>query len=216
MAAVREAAGDEVRFDITRRSSNPATTTVAARVSDGPAGGVMRTALVEHYRDAARRSFLSPEPSLLESEITRYVNDVVRGKSDLVQHLYALKTLFVSLEPGLAENAGPEARKALRELVRFHLAGATEQEGAIFSRLSEALPRRYWNYRGAAADVSSDVWAAESASLLEDALKLDRTLTSLFNDRADQLDAADAQSPGELLHHIRTRLRALRARSKTL
>ncbi len=216
MAAVRAATGNEVRFDLTRRSSNPAGTPVDARVNDGPAGGVMRIALVEHYRDAARRSFRSPEASLLESEVTRYVNDVVRGKSELVQHLYALKTLFGGLEPGLAENSGPEAREALRELARFHLSGAAEQEGAIFSRLSEALPRRYWNYRGAGADLWNDAWAAESASLLEDALKLDRTLTALFNDRGDQLDAANAQSPGELLHRIRARLRALKARSKTL
>ena len=216
IAAVREATSSEVGFDLTRRSSNPARAAVDAQVNDGPAGGVMRTALVEHYRDAARRSFRAPEASLLESEVTRYVNDVVRGKSDLVQHLYALKTLFNGLEPGLAENSGPEARKALRELALFHLSGAAEQEGVIFSRLSEALPRRYWNYRGSSADASNEAWAAESASLLEDALKLDRTLTSLFNDRTDQLDVANAQSPGELLHRIRTRLRVLRARSKTL
>jgi hypothetical protein len=68
----------------------------------------------------------------------------------------------------------------------------------------------------APGDLWNDAWAAESASLLEDALKLDRTLTALFNDRGDQLDAANAQSPGELLHRIRARLRALKARSKTL
>ena len=43
------------------------------------AGGLVRASLLEHYQDAARRSFQEPDRSLLESELERYVSEILRA-----------------------------------------------------------------------------------------------------------------------------------------
>ena len=61
-------------------------------------GGLVRASLLEHYRDAARRSFQEPDRSLLESELERYVSEILRHDAELLSHAHALDSLLSRLD----------------------------------------------------------------------------------------------------------------------
>lgn len=162
-------------------------------------GGLVRTALVEHYRDAARRSFQTADAPALDAEIARYVSDVFRSQSDLIGHVYELEQLL-SVAP---------ADELQAKQVRLHLKGALNSEAVIYDHLSEALPRRYWRYQGeeGAEDVSTNDLRAESKALLHDVLGLERTLTTVLTGSSQTVGIEEANSSsGELLRRIHERL----------
>lgn len=183
--------------------------TASLSVGDRVVGGVVRTALLAHYRDAARRSFQSPEPTALEGELARFVTGVYRNQSELLRHAYELNRL-------VAASADESDRKQLRKSANTYLRRVAEHERAIYDGLAETLPRKFW-----AAHTGEEAPAAESAELeaqllLNDALRLEETLTTLFNRPASSLDASLDRTPGELLDRIETRIRRLRASLDTL
>lgn len=176
-----------------------------------PSGGLLRNTLLEHYRDAARRSFQPPEPSLLESELDRYVSEMFRHESELLAHASALRGVLAA--PGIE---GLRNAASLRNLVDFHLNAVERHQSAIDFRLSEALPRRYWAHRGAKeAQAPADSLAASGRYLAQDALDLDRNLTEMFFGSRGPVDAqASNLSAADLLKRIRQRARELRASLK--
>ncbi len=224
--ALSRTAGEvDIAFDVrSRRADHPVTTqssllsAAAARPSDRPSGGVVRTSLLSHFSDAARRSFQTPEPSLLEAELDRYVSGIFRGQSRLLSHAYALNDVLSSIERDHVERLAPETKRRLREVIRLHLSALRDEEAALYDRLSEVLPRRYWAYRADKAAVRAEaVWLKQGKALLDDALQLDSTLTSLFGAlpgtvHADQVN----HSCGELLSRLRGHIAHLKAPLETL
>jgi hypothetical protein len=210
IAAVRrELSGDDIAFAITVAdthlplASPPASDTLGAR----PGGGMMRTALLAHYGDAARRSFQQPTQSALDAEIARFAGAIYRSQSDLVRHAHALDGV---LREFTGKDLSPESARSLDGLVRFHAKGVVAGEARIYDQLSEALPRKYWNHRGdrQALDGASPVEAG--SALLADALYLDETLTTLLGSSAGSVDVGEVQtSAGALLYRIRARARYL-------
>jgi hypothetical protein len=181
--------------------AQPAPRAVVAVVAEevpSVSGGLVRTALVEHYRDAARRSFQTADAPALDAEVARYVSDVFRSQSDLIGHVYELDQLL---------SAAPVGALASKQ-VRLHLNGALNSEAVIYDHLSEALPRRYWRYQGEeAADVSANDVRAESNALLHDVLGLERTLTTVLTGSRQTVGMEEASSSsGELLRRIHERL----------
>lgn len=176
-----------------------------------PSGGLLRNTLLEHYRDAARRSFQQPEPSLLESELDRYVSEMFRHESELLAHASALRGVLAA--PGIE---GLRHAASLRNLVDFHLDAVERHQSAIDSRLSEALPRRYWAHRGSQeAHAPADSLAASGRFLAQAALDLDRNLTAMFFGSRGAVDAQTSNlSAADLLKRIRQRARELRASLK--
>lgn len=206
----RQAEGQSLAFDLTVRPGSRDDGGEPYAGGDAAAGGLVRTALVEHYRDAARRSFRSTDLAGLEGEIARYVSDIFRSQSDLVAHAYELDQLLNHAP--LTDGADAKAKKLQGELVRFHVAGAAQGEATIYDHLSEALPRRYWHYQGEDGEAAaSDDLRAESGALLQDVLSLERTLTTVFTGSGSTLaaDRADSSS-GELLRRIHDRLGRIR------
>jgi hypothetical protein len=176
-------------------------------------GGVVRNSLLSHFSDAARRSFQSPQPSMLEAELDRYVTEVFRGQSRLRSHAYALKSLLEPLSREQIAALDPAARKQFSELVRLHMKALSEDEAQIYDRLSEGLPRRFWTYRASGHDLNTaSDWREESAALMRDVLQLDSTLTALLSAPQTFVDVSDSHlSCGELLYRIRNRVGRLRA-----
>jgi len=178
-------------------------------VHERPAGGIVRTALLEHYGDAARRSFRTARPDLLEGELARYVSEVLHAESELLRHAYALHEL-VKGPAKLDRQANAEARKRLDTIRR--------QEELLYTKLSEALPRRFWASKGP-HDASDKALGLEdgSAALLEAALKLDKGLSSIFVE-ADSAVALEAEpaSLGDLLYTVRSSSRNLQQRLSVL
>ena len=224
--ALSRTAGEvEIAFDVrSRRADHPLTTqssllsAAVVRPSDRPSGGVVRTSLLSHFSDAARRSFQTPGPSLLEAELDRYVSGIFRGQSRLLSHAYALNGVLSSIESDHVEQLAPETKRRLREVIRLHLSALRDEEAALYDRLSEVLPRRYWAYRADRAAVRAEAaWLKQGKALLDDALRLDSTLTSLFGAvpgtvRADQVN----HSCGELLSRLRGHITHLKAPLETL
>ena len=205
----RELAGDGASFDIVVAPAAAAFETAEAsrNLGDRPVGGMMRTALLEHYGDAARRSFQQPAPSALEAEIARFAGEVYRSQSKLVRHAHALNGLVEQFD---VESLTPEATRTFDALVRFHAEGVAEGETRIYDFLSESLPRRFWNHRGdRQAPADSDA-AASAHAILADALRLDETLTTLLGSASGSVDVNEVEtSAGALLYRIRTRARNL-------
>jgi hypothetical protein len=218
-AAIERAAGSTKNFsvDLQLRSRDGEAQAGAAAVTLAadrrPAGGVVRNSLLAHFGDAARRSFISPQPTILEAEIDRFVTDVFRGQSNLRSHSYALKSLLRSLTPLQLAQLDAGAAKKFRELVRMHLDAVGEGEQNIYDRLSETLPRRFWSYRAAEREISDGAdWQNESADLLKEVLQLDATLTALLSTPQSFVDISDSHlSSGELLYRIRSRVHRIRA-----
>jgi hypothetical protein len=206
IGAVRRELGDrEVEFDLEIVSgvARLDESGSSRSLGDRPAGGLMRTALLAHYGDAARRSFQQPAPSALEAEIDRFASEIYRSQSSLVRHAHALSGLLGRFQ---AESLTPETSSTLGTLVRFHAAGVADSEARIYSHLSGALPRRYWNHRGDRQPPADTDARQSAAALLGDALRLDETLTTLLGSTARPVEAGEAEtSAGALLYRIRTR-----------
>jgi hypothetical protein len=187
-------------------------------VYSGPAGGTVRRSLLGHFSDAARQSFVSPQPTALEAEVVRYVSEVYRSQSDLLSHAYALQRFLDRVDVARLESADPQTTRRFRDLVRFHLRALDDGEAAIYDRLSEALPRKVWSHRGEGDDSGeAPDWSDESQNLLQDTLELDSNLTALFGTSSLTLDAKDPeQSCGELLNRIRTRIQRIKTRTQAL
>ena len=181
--------------------------TILARNAERPAGGMVRNSLLAHYRDAARRSFRSPRATLLEAELERYVSDVLRHDSELLAHVHVVHSVL-----SRADTAELGGSNTLSRLIEFHLDGIAAREAAIYAKLSEVLPRRYWTYRAKKAAPKESVEAAEESSeLLADALGLDRMLTTIFVSGETALDASGGErSCGERLAGIRSHIARLR------
>ena len=132
----------EFAFSVQRPAAAPDDTWAVPALGRGrQAGGLVRNSLLEHYADAARRSFVQVGPGLLENELDRYVSGVLRHDGELLSHAHALRELLS--RPGIE---GMQRTDAFRQVVRFHLDGISRHEKGIYDRLSEALPRRYWAY----------------------------------------------------------------------
>lgn len=187
------------------------------RGSDRPVGGVVRTALVEHYTDAARRSFRPVRQDLLEGELARYVSEVLKADSELLRQAYALHELVRSADVDALDR---EAQKRLRAEARRCIDSIHAEEQQLYAKLSEALPRRYWATRG---DRSEDAAAqtasleATSQELLNAALALDRNISAVFVD-ADEIVRLQAEpaSMGDLLFQVRSSSRNLQERLAVL
>lgn len=214
-----------IGFDLSSRDLNRPTSNdteglakKTIRLASRPSGGVMRTALLSHFQDAARRSFQSPKPSLLEAELDRYVSRIFRGQSRLLAHAYALNSLLSDVELGYVDSLSFKAKRRLKEVIRFHLVALRDEEKALYDRLSEVLPRRYWAYKSGEFLSQSHVdWLSEGEALLSDALRLDSVLVSLFSAVPEAIQASDVNhSCGDLLRSIRSHLDHLKAPLKTL
>ena len=202
------------RLPIDLRVRAAATSVVASGVPNaighGVPGGVVRTSLLEHYGDAARRSFASTELSALEGELDRFVNDVFENQSNLLAHAYKLKELTSAVPSDLIEDLGPSSR--FRNLTAVHVNAVRRHQARIYDLLSEVLPRKYWTYRAKDENVSSGDLQVEAAALLEDALELDANLTAMLSTPQQLLDAENTDvSCGEALSRIRTRLDRIKA-----
>ncbi len=186
------------------RPLGPASPASAEQVS----GGLVRAALLEHYRDAARRSFQIAERSLLESELDRYVSEIFRHNADLLAHAHALDSL--ARHPGVESLHHTDS---LRQVARFHLDGIARREGAIYARLSEALPRRYWAHAGAKRDRTPPaILRVATRKLLSSALALDGALAAMFFGGAETLDArSENLSSADLLREVRLGARQIKA-----
>ncbi len=184
-------------------------------VQDRPIGGLVRTALLEHYNDAARRSFRTARPDLLEGEVARYVSEVLHADSELLRHAYALHEMLDSTD---VDNLDQQARNELRAGARRTLSAVRTSEKRLYTKLSEALPRRYWATKGAREGeaVAPDL-SADSRALLNAALKLDQNLSAILvsGDSAVRLEAEPA-SLGELLYVVRSSSRNLQERLSVL
>jgi len=214
-----------IGFDLSSRDLNKATSNnteglvkKTIRPTSRPSGGVMRTALLSHFQDAARRSFQSPEFSLLEAELDSYVKRIFRGQTRLLAHAYALNSLLSDIKLGYVDNLSFGAKRRLREVIRFHLAALRDEEEALHDRLSEVLPRKYWAYKsGEFLSQRHDDWSAEGEALLNDALRLDSVLGSLFGAVPETIQISDVNhSCSDLLRSIRVHLDHLKAPLKTL
>lgn len=199
--------GRPIEFDIAVRGARvPADAVRASRTRS--LGTTVRNALLQHYRDAARRSFQPLDRSMLENELDLYVSDVMRHDADLLAHVHALHNLLS--RSGIAQVRNTDS---FRRAARYHLDGIARHEASIHGQLSEALPRRYWAYRGPRVTHgnNSDLPAAGTA-LLQDALALDQALSSLFFGGSDVLDISEGRpSSASLLARLRQRTRQLRS-----
>ena len=190
----------------------PASVPFAAAPSVGvtsqPSGGLVRSSLLQHYEDAARRSFQPLDRALLEGELDRYVSGVFRHGADLLAHVHALHGLLNRSGIDLARSS-----EGLRRVVRFHLRGILDHEAGIYRQLSEALPRQYWAYGGAQErPASPGSLGALSRDLLKDTLALDRALATMFFGPGEALDArANSLSTADLLLRVRLGARHLRS-----
>lgn len=215
-AMERRSAGREVSFDLAVRDAADVTTRSVDADHAGTVGGLVRTALMEHYRDAARRSFQPVEISALESEIARYVSEVFRNQNDLVGHAYQLDQLL-NHSPVSDAAGNAAANRAMADLIRFHIDGINRSEARIYDHLSEALPRRYWRDRsdnGYSPANSGDL-GAESSALLDDVLGLERTLSAVLAGSQQTVAFGEAgTSSGELLRRIHDRLSRIRQLSR--
>jgi hypothetical protein len=184
----------------------------------GTPGGAVRRSLLSHFSDTARRSFVSPQPSLLEAELVRYVSEVYGSQSDLLSHAYSLHRFLERLNADHLASADQPTTRRFRDLVRFHLAALDEREAVIYDRLSEALPRKVWTHRGDTVESNETLdWREESQGLLQDALELDSNLTALFGSSSLTVDISNPElSCGELLNRIRTRIRRIKNRTQVL
>ena len=217
----RTKGGSDIAADLRLRGLASKTQTVALaseQLEQHPSGGVVRTSLLDHFGDAARRSFVAPEPSVLQGEIDHFVSDVFENQSELLAHVYALKSILVQVDAGQADALGSDARAKIRKLADFHLSAVSQAQARIYDRLSETLPRKFWSYRASKKSLAREPdWQGEAAALLGDTLELDVTLTALLSTPESTLDASHTNlSCGSLLSRIRGRVRYLRAGTDSL
>ena len=206
---LRAASDWPLAFSIEVRPALAKSTPLAAASNlDRPSGGLVRSSLLQHYEDSARRSFRALNRGRLEDELDRYVSDVFRAESDLLAHVHALHRLLN--RPGIAS-----VRKmgAFQNVVRFHLKGILDREDSIYRQLQEVLPRQYWAYRGSRTEALDGAsLGALSRDLLADTLALDRVLTAMFFGTGEAIDARETNlSSADLLKRVRRRAQQLRA-----
>ena len=186
----------------------PASVAAAGAGQSQTVGGPVRTSLLEHYQDAARRSFQEPDRSLLESELERYVSEVLRHDADLLSHAHALHGLLNrdDIDEAIRTASFPK-------VVRFHLNAISRHEAGIYGLLSEALPRRFWAHRGHSGDAAGPgSLGAASSRLRQDVLALDRALNSLLFPGSTALDVRESNlSSATLLARVRQHTRQLKA-----
>lgn len=205
------AGGQPMDFAISVLAPRPAASGIATTAGVGrsrSAGGLVRASLLEHYQDAARRSFQEPDRSLLESELERYVSEILRHDAELLSHAHALDSLLSRQD--IAEAVRTES---FPKVARFHLDAISRHEAGIYGLLSEALPRRFWAYRGTDGNDAArpESVGATSSRLREDALALDRALNSLLFAGGDALDARESNlSSATLLARLRQHTRWLK------
>ena len=222
LRAIGRAEGDSaIAIDLRLRdvaSSAPRVTLASSQVEQHPLGGVVRSSLLTHFGDTARRSFVALEPSVLQGEIDRFVSEVFKSQSELLAHAYALKSVLGRVDGERAEALGPDARAKIRKLAQFHLSAVNGAQARIYDRLSETLPRKFWSYRASKKNLApKQDWRSEVATLLGDTLELDSTLTALLSTPEATLDASQTNlSCGSLLSRIRGRVRHLRAGTDSL
>jgi hypothetical protein len=211
-AALLKSGVSDFSMDVKLRSGQAIASARGDAGTDGmtsrPLGGIVRSSLVSHFGDAARRSFQAPRPEALQSELDRYVTDIFKTESVLLAHAYALQTLVGNVDP---HAAGEQALRQFDDMVGFHAAAIRDSEARIYDKLSEALPRRFWSYRSADSSVANSAARSEHVSaLLADSLKLDQTLTAMLGFQTPSIDAREANlSCGELLYKIRARVRQI-------
>ena len=220
-AIERTKGGSDIATDLRLRgvaSNTPAVALASEQVEQRPSGGVVRNSLLAHFGDAARRSFVAPEPSVLQGEIDHFVSDVFENQSKLLAHVYALKSILLRVDAGQADALGPAARAKIRKLADFHLSAVNRAQARIYDRLSETLPRKFWSYRASKKSLAREPdWQGEAAALLGDTLELDATLTALLSTPESTLDASQTNlSCGSLLSRIRGRVRYLRTGTDSL
>ena len=206
---LRAASNWPLAFSIEVRPALAKSTPLAAASNlDRPSGGLVRSSLLQHYEDSARRSFRALNRGRLEDELDRYVSDVFRAESDLLAHVHALHRLLN--RPGITS-----VRKmgAFQNVVRFHLKGILDREDSIYRQLQEVLPRQYWAYRGSRTEALDGAsLGALSRDLLADTLALDRVLTAMFFGTGEVIDARETNlSSADLLKRVRRRAQQLRA-----
>ena len=131
--AVRESAASAVRAAVLNTETA------------GVPGGAVRTSLLEHFGDAARRSFASTQPSALEGELDRFVNNVFGSQSRLLSHAYELSSLMQAVPVELLPRLTSSSR--LLDLVSTHADEVRREQSRIYDLLSEGLPRKYWTYQ---------------------------------------------------------------------
>ena len=184
-------------------------------VADPPAGGVVRSALLEHYGDAARRSFRSARPDQLEGELARYVSDVLHAESELLRHAYSLHEMIKGVD---LERLDEPSRRRLRVAAHKSLSTIREQEEQLYIKLSEALPRNFWATKGRREDQGEGLnLETRSAALLEAALKLDKNLSAVFVDADSSVNfEPESASLGDLLYIVRSSSRNLQERLSVL
>ena len=208
-ALLAAADGWPVEFSISQRAPRAVAGGTRAEIArQRQPGGLVRASLLRHYEDAARRSFQQLDRSLLASELDRYVSDVLRHDAEILAHVHALHALLN--RPGVEEVRHTDS---FRKVARFHLQGIADHEAGIYDRLSEALPRPFWAFRGASKNVQDrGSLGASSLELLRDALALDRSLNSLLFAGSEALDARESPlSSASLLSRVRQRTRWLKA-----
>ena len=202
--------GTPVEFSISVRSaralSRPASAPVAL-ATIRPAGGPVRNSLVQHYEDAARRSFQPLAPSTIANELNLYITSVMRDEAELLAHVHALHELLNRADIDEARN-----NRDLRRVVDFHLDGITRHEEGIHDKLSEALAWNFWNHRSPkSSNEQPEGLGATSRELLRDTLALDRALTGMFFGTSEPLDArSDTPSVGTLLSRVHRHARNVR------
>ncbi len=211
--ALLAVAGDRpVEFEIgvgTPAASVGAPSVSAVAWRHGTLGGPVRNALLQHYEDAARRSFQEPAQGLLESELDRFVSGVLRHDAELLSHVHALHGLLTRSR--LA--AGERPAESFRKVAEFHLDGIGQHRAGVAGQLSESLPRRFWSYRGKRRpEVTPEDARGMAELLLRDALALDQALAALFFGSGATVEfRASNLSTADLLARIRHSARQLRS-----
>ena len=207
---LREASDWPLAFSIGVRPALATPSRPLAPVSnmDRPSGGLVRTSLLRHYEDSARRSFRPLDRGRLEDELDRYVSGVFRAESEMLAHVHALHSLLN--RPGIAS---VREMDAFQKVVKFHLRGILDREDGIYRQLREVLPRQYWGYSGLRAESpDGSSLGALSRDLLADTLALDRVLTAMFFGTSATIDARETNlSSADLLKQVRRRALQLRA-----
>lgn len=200
---------------VTGRVSRPDNSAAISSAPLGGPAGPVRNSLVAHYSDAARRSFRSPSPALLEGEIQRFVSDVLDNQTSLIEHSYALHQALDAV--GDTAKLDADGQKALRRLIDFHTRAMQQRESAIYARLSETLPRRIWSYRGEPSSAAGRGVGEAGKQVMSTVSGLDRELTAMLAGGTVTLDAeTGARSAGAWLADLRTQLSDLRSRAKDL
>jgi len=217
-AAIRAAQKDRniaVELTVREPAASAVSRPLVGAQNAGLPGGLVRTSLLEHFGDAARRSFASTQPSALEGELDRFVNSIFESQSRLLSHAYELNSLMQAVPVALMPELTSSSR--LMELVTTHANEVRREQAHIYDLLSEGLPRKYWTYQANQDDAPSAGPRAEAEALLQGALELDANLTALLSTPRHLLDAGDSDvSCGEALSRIRTGSNRIKAATAKL